>query len=94
MLLRVFNKTGALAGHFTVTPGTTSLFIENAVWDGAGWSDDFVAAEVISVANGSVYAAPVKDPTVLDATSGTSLIANFNLGDLPLGPNSDPLPSF
>lgn len=90
VLLRVFNNKDALAGSFTVTPGTTSKMISDCSWGGSGWSDDFVSAEVISIANGQMYAAPVKDPTILTSSSGAPLSANFNLGNIPLGEATDP----
>lgn len=62
-------------------------------WSGTGWSDTWVAAEVISVANGSVYAAPVDTASVLTSSTGQSLVANFNLGELPLGETADPKPT-
>lgn len=92
VLLRVFNRADALAGSFTVTPGTTAKMISDCSWGGSGWSEDFASAEVISIANGSVYAAPVKDPTILTSSSGALLSANFNLGNIPLGEATDPPP--
>lgn len=67
--------------------------ISSCTWSGTGWSDDFLSAEVISVTNGPIYAAPVKDTTILTSSSGETLAANFNLGDLPLGPGADPSPA-
>lgn len=92
-LLRVFNNAGALVGSFTVTPGTTSKMASACSWSGTGWSDTWVAAEVISVANGNVYAAPVDSASVLTSGTGETLVANFNLGELPLSSSADPKPS-
>lgn len=93
VLLRVFMKDGALAGSFTVTPSTTATFISACTWSGTGWSTDFASAEVISVANGHVYAAPVATASVLTSATGHDLVANYNLGQLPLGKDSDPKPT-
>lgn len=92
-LLRVFNVNGALVGSFTVTPGTVSAMASACSWSGTGWSDTWASAEVISVANGSVYAAPVDNASVLTSSTGQSLVANFNLGELPLTGSADPKPS-
>lgn len=94
VVLRVFDYKGALAGSFTVTPGTSAVLLKNAAWSGTGWSDNFMAAEVISIANGSVYAAPVASLPVLTSSTGATLAPNFNLGELPLAKGSDPKPVF
>lgn len=93
VLIRVFNLDDVLVGSFTVTPGTTAKMISDCTWSGTGWSSTFASAEVISVANGSVYAAPVDTPTVLTSASGETLVANFNLGPIPLDTVSDPKPT-
>lgn len=91
--LRVFKRDGALAGSFVVTPSTAPTFAANCAWGGTGWSEDFLAAEVISVANGHVYGAPVKTASILTASTGQDLVANYNLGQLPLSKDSDPKPT-
>jgi hypothetical protein len=95
VVLRVFTRNGALAGAFTVTPGTSPVYIKDAVWNSTGWSDDFVAAEVVTaVASGHVYAAPVKDVTVLTSATGETLCEGFNLGPVPLDKGADEQPTF
>lgn len=91
--LRVFDKNGAMAGAFNVTVPQVSTLLPSCGW-ASGWSDDYVGAEVISVTNGPVYALPVSDVSELTAQTGKALVANFDLGRVPLDDRANPKPSF
>jgi hypothetical protein len=78
--IRVWDKDQTLVGLFTVDIPTSRTLIKNCTWSGAGWQDTYVGAEVVSITNGDIFAAPVDDLTTLDLTSGIKLITGFGMG--------------
>lgn len=54
--------------------------ISTCTWNGAGWKDTYYGAEVLSITNGDIFAAPVDTLADLDTTSGEKLIVAFGMG--------------
>lgn len=78
--VRVWDRAQTLVGIFTVTCPQVATLISGCAWSGAGWSDNYLGAEVVSITNGDIFTGPVDDITKLTTTSGEKLVVGYGLG--------------
>lgn len=79
LTVRVWDDEDSVVGIQTVTAPSTAALLPDCEWS-VGWQDNFKGVEVISIANGPVFVAPVRDPGVLDANSGITAVAGYVMG--------------
>lgn len=78
--VRVWSHDQTVLGVFTVNIPQAATKISACTWSGAGWLDTYFGAEVLSITNGTVYAAPVDNIANLTTVSGEALLAGFGMG--------------
>lgn len=78
--VRVWSHDQTVLGIFTVNIPQAATMISQCTWSGAGWLDTYLGAEVLSVTNGDVFAAPVDNIANLTTVSGEKLVTSFGLG--------------
>lgn len=92
--VRVWSHDQTVLGTFTVNIPQAATMISQCTWSGAGWLDTYFGAEVLSITNGDVFAAPVDAISSLTVVSGEKLVTSFALGTVGVVPGQSAAQAF